>query len=351
MSINTNCHDTIVGLTQKNTSLDGYLVEYSESKSNLFVDELQGIILNANCDSTVWEMLLRARQNAWQNVRNDITALMQQYHEKVRYNKAIDIGNHVFLTVANVSTYAGVLFYSDVKGLTITIKTITITPYETGSFELKILNDDGELYTESVDLVARKAKIVTLATPITCSLYGNIAIVVTNNGHVYSQKLGCCGSTASYFDRDRPNYNRTDRKEWRRWIMATGITGTTTDIDSFTLRKGESLGIEVNAVFNCDDYDMFCSNNSDFIGDQIDRSIAFAMWYKTGEQFLSEMVSTGEVNRYVMLSFESIQSLVSYYNERYKVMIEYAAENMDTDRVECWTCRKKYNVTNRFGIR
>lgn len=351
MSIDTNCHDTIIGLTQKNTELDGYLPAYSESKSNLYVDELQGIILNAQCDSTVWEMLLRARQNAWQVVRNDITAAMQAYHEKIRYNKSIDIGNHVFLSVANISTYAGMLWYSDIKGLTVTIKSITITPYETGNFEIKILTDDAEVYSDNVDLMTRKVKTVTLSTPITLPLFGNIVFLVSTNGKIYSQKLGCCGSTASYFDRDRPNYNQNDRKEWRRWIMATGVTGTTTDIDSLTLRKGDSMGIEVNALFNCDDYDMFCSDNSDFIGDQVDRAIAFALWYKSGEQFLSEIVSTGEVNRYVLLGYEAIANLVNFYKERYNVMVQFAAQNMDTDRVECWTCRKQYSITNRFGVR
>lgn len=350
MDAEKNCHKTIIGITQKNTTLDGYITEYSESKSKLYIDELQGIILNTDCDSTIWDMLLRSRENAWQQVRNDISIGLTKSNEKKIYNKNVDIGNVDFMTLMQCSTWAGIMLYSTLKGIEITIKSITVTPYDSGTFTVKVLTESGEVYSKDIETNHKKPLTIHPETPLKFLMPEKVSVLVSTNKKIYTNNLGCCGSDASYFDIKTPIYKDTDRKEWRKWIMATGVTGESLNINDLTLIKGSGVGISINAQINCDDYGMFCSENSDFIGDTIDRAIAFALWYKSGEQFLSEMVSTGEVNRYVLLSYEAIQNLVKFYNERYTLMIEFVSKHMHLDMVACWECKKKYNILNRFGI-
>lgn len=349
MSINTNCHDTIVGITRKAITIPDYIEEYSLSKSDLFLDELQGIVLAEQCDSQVWEMALRSRQKAWQQLRHDIAATMEDYAENVRQNKNIDVGSRDFLTRINTGALGGLRLYSNLKGLSMTLKSISIFPNFTGNVDIKVIDDDGtELISATVAVTIKKEYKYTLPIPAIIPLSGNLLILASTPGTCYSQKLGCCGSTASYFDTDRPSYNDRDSRIWRRWAMATGVTGDVPTVDNLTLRKGTSAGLTINATFTCDDYDMLCSDDSDFISDKTDRAIAFAFLYLWAEQFLAEITGTGEINRYIMLGFEAIENNVKYYQERYNEILKYIAANIDYTRTECWTCRKKYTTENRF---
>jgi hypothetical protein len=352
MSINSECHDTIVGITRKSINIDGYDPEYSVSKSDLFLDELQGIVLNEQCDLLLWEMTLRSRQKAWQQFRNDLAVQMEKYAENVRQNKNCDLGDKNFLSKASVNTWSGVRLYSSLVGVSAVIKSISLFPAMTGNVDIKVIDDNGaELLSTTVAVTTKKEYKYNIAGGLEVPLSGNLLIIATSNGEVYSQKLGCCGSTASYFDVDRPTYNDRDSRIWRRWIMASGVSGANPDINSLQLRKGSSYGISVNMTFKCDDYPMLCSDDSDFVADKTDRAIAFALLYAWGEHFLAEVSGTGQINRYVLLGFDAINNNVAYYKERYNEMIKYIASTIDYTRTECWVCGQKVKINNRFGIK
>lgn len=46
-----------------------------------------------------------------------------------------------------------------------------------------------------------------------------------------------------------------------------------------------------------------------------------------------------EVNRYTLLGIDGLAANMAYYEERYKVMIEFIAANIELDRNECLKCK------------
>lgn len=347
MSIVQNkCYSDIIGLTRKNIEIAGYKTEFTNSKSDLFIDELQGIVINDQCDTTIWDKMQRSIDNAFAELRMSVAIEMNKYYEQKRKQINTSIGSIDFLNKIKTGKYAGLQWFSNVKGATALIKKITILPNSNEPIDLVIMHNNETIYTDTIlNAISKKPLIHTLETPILLKLDGSTSFLYSTNNESYTTNLGCCGDSA-YYNEIMPKYQLNSSKPWKAYVMGIGVHGD--DVYNLNKVSGKSLGVKIDVEFNCSNYDLLCNESSDFINNDIDRAIAFALLYKTGEFFLNEIVSGGEVNRFVLLSFEAIENLTSYYIERFNVMVEYIATNINIENNGCLACKEKYNVTNRF---
>ena len=99
--------------------------------------------------------------------------------------------------------------------------------------------------------------------------------------------------------------------------------------------------------FTCSIFDALCNEDSDFNNDELDRAMAWAILYKTGEFLTNYIMDTGEVSRYTLLGTEALNENRVYYNKRYAILVDWLAQNMDDDRNDCLKCKSPMGLRRR----
>ena len=74
----------------------------------------------------------------------------------------------------------------------------------------------------------------------------------------------------------------------------------------------------------------------------IDSAIAHAILFKAGSFLSGYIMDSEEVSRYTLLGIDGLSANMAYYEERYKVMIDFIAANIEEDRNECLKCRSPH---------
>jgi hypothetical protein len=333
MSTILECLEPVVGLS-RNTDIEGYEEEYSDSLSGLFIDELQGLNLVNTCGVDVWNLLDRSRENAIKTLRSDLSQEATKWIQPKRGTFSGTIGTIQFNKLESTSTYFGARIFTNLTGVKNLITGITYLPTATGDQALYIFDDYDLIHTIAITgCVAGKQKRVTFDYELTA---GNTYFLIQGSS-AYRSKLTCCG-TPWCFNTEKPCYNIT-KLHWSRWIMAAGITGTDINSRETWTRKNQFYSMAIHASFYCNIDSLICSEFSDFEGNETDRAIAHALQYKSGELFLNSIMDSGEINRFTLLGNEAMNFNRETYANRYKVMIEYAAANLDLNRTDCYSCK------------
>lgn len=347
MSIPT-CFQEVIGFTRsEDVCVDGYLSEYSTSDSGLYIDELQGLnlrILNSTGGSYgIWDKMNNALENAISSFKVDVLKEILKTKEPARANFIGNIGGKSFTTKLPSKTYHGLRMYSDIYGGSYTLRGVTIILDTTGPVNLLIYDEYSLLHTVAITSVAGQPK-YTAITPIQLSLVGNYYFLFTGaSGLPYNNKLTCnCGGHKWCFNIEHPCYNPS-RDRWTEWSMVAGVSG-----DDLTLRDDwgtsrEAQGLILHGDCWCDTLGILCSDHSDWSGNMVDQSIAWALVYKAGSFLSTYIMDSEEINRYTLLGIDGLSANIVYYEERYKVMIEFIAANIEEDRNECLKCRAPHN--------
>jgi len=319
--------------------------------SGLYVDELPGMslrILNATDNSTtLLEKMTRARENAVNTFKVDLTQEVLKYKEPIRDRFTGDIGYKQFKTlVSGTHTYYGLRMYSDIRGGTFTLRSITIILNTTEALNLFIYDEYDLLYTIPITSQADRPK-TTDITPIELSLDRNYYFLFDPVGTPYSNKLTCgCGTYRWCFCPETPCY-KPSRDKWTEWAMIGGVTGEILaereDWSCSTCANGLSL----HGNFTCSMMNALCNEDSDFVNNEIDVAMAWAILYKTGEFLTNYIMDTGEVSRYTLLGTEALNENRIYYNKRYAIMIDFIAKSLDDDRDDCLRCRPPMGMGKR----
>jgi hypothetical protein len=103
-------------------------------------------------------------------------------------------------------------------------------------------------------------------------------------------------------------------------------------------------GLILIGEFSCDKFSYLCNENTDFENDEIGQAVAHAIAYKWGEFTMDYFLDTREINRNITLGLDVINNSREYYNQRYSVMISFIAENLDTEKYGCLSCRPVQNA-------
>jgi len=340
------CFTSIIGYSRKSDDcVSGYLPEYSDSESGLFLDELQGMslrILNSTHGNTdIWEKLNNATENAISAFKVDVIQKILETKEPARSKFIGDIGGKSFSSKMSADTYHGLRMYSDIIGGSFTLRGVSLILDVTEAVDLLIYDDYDLLYTLHLTSQAGRPKYNAI-TPIQLSLTGNYYFVYQTNGLPYNNRLTCnCGGHKWCFNPERPCYN-ISRDKWTEWSMAGGIHGADISLREDWPTSREAQGMILHGDYGCDTLGILCSEHSDWVNDEIDSAIAWAILFKAGSFLTGYIIDSEEVNRYTLLGVEGLSANLIYYEERYKVMIDFIASNIELNRNECLKCRSPH---------
>ena len=352
-----SCFDDVIGFTRKeDICVEGYDSSYADSDSGLYIDELQGMslkILDAvGGKDSIWDKMTYATENAINSFKIDALREILKTKEPARKKFIGDIGGKSFTTTIADATYHGLRLYSDISGGAFTLRGVTLMLNTTEAVNLLIYSgetdEDGAsaLHTIALTSLAGRPK-YTAITPIELDLTGNYYFLFSSVGLPYNNQLTCnCGTYKWCFDINNPCY-KYSRDKWTEWTMAAGVKG-----DDLTIRDDwgtsrDAMGLRLHGDFGCDTLGILCSDHADWSGNMIDQSIAWAVLYKAGSFLSSYIMDSEEVNRYTLLGLEGLAANMVYYEERYKIMLEFIAENIEEDRNECLKCKDRYGFSKQ----
>lgn len=362
MSVLKDCWENIVGITRSDICIDDYdrPANYNTSLSGLYLDELKGMNLKFVEDTggELWDKLAMSYENAVRTFKMDVIAEILKRH-KPRYDPFIgNIGSQRFKnSLALTKSYAGIRMYcNDIKGAFFTLKAVGVIMDKAETFDIDIYNNLSEdiQHTIEVTSLANKISITNLATPIDLQLssdnYDNLEyFFLYNRGtkQPKDNKPTCgCGGVNWCFKIDNPCFAdaKTTKDRWRHFAMVGGIQG-----DDISIREDWGITQEMNGIvligeFNCDKFIYLCNDNMDFEYDEIGQAVAHAIAYKWGEFTMDYFLDTQEISRLTTLGNEALNNNREYYNQRYTIMINFIADNLDTSQFGCLSCRPVQNA-------
>lgn len=342
------CFLDVIGFTRRtDVCVDGYVAGYSHSNSGLYLDELPNMnlrILNSTGGHYgIWDKMEYAVQNAIAAFKIDVMSAILKNLEPQRKNFIGDIGGKSFSAVMSADTYHGLRMYADIIGGSFTLRSITLILNTTEAPNLWIYDEYNLLHTIPLSSDAGKPYETTITPPIQLSLVGNYYFIYNTSGGVpYNNKLTCnCGGHKWCFNIDHPCY-KYSRDRWTEWSMVAGIHGSDLAIREDWSTSREARGLILHGDFGCDTLGILCSDHSDWSNNQVDSAIAWAILYKAGSFLSSYIMDSEEVSRYTLLGIDGLTANMLYYEDRYKVMIEFIAANIEEDRNECLKCRSPH---------
>lgn len=352
-----SCLNTVIGITRKEDfCVDGYDSSYSDSDSGLYVDELQGMslrILNSTGGSKgIWEKMTYAKENAINAFKIDVIQEILKTKEPARGRFKGDIGGKSFTSKLTSDTYHGLRMYSDITGGSFTLRGVTLILDVTEAVTLNVYtgpdDEDGASAIQTIALtsLANRPKYNAI-TPIEFDLEGDLYFLYSSTGVPYNNKLTCnCGGFKWCFDPDNPCY-KYSRDKWTEWAMVGGVHGSDLTIRDDWGTSREARGLILHGDFGCDTLGILCSDHSDWSNNEIDSAIAWALLYKTGSFLSAYIMDSEEVNRYTLLGIDQLGANIAYYEERYKAMLSFIADNIEEDRNECLKCRSPFGYARK----
>jgi hypothetical protein len=312
------------------------------------MDEIHGmnlrVIDSLGGAADIWEKMSKARENAINTFKTDIWGEILKYNEYRREKFVGEIGYRRFSQVISKDTYHGMRLYSEIRGGVFTLRGVTLGLNSTETVNLLIYDDFELLYTIPIDSVANKPNYNAIS-PVDLDLQGNYYFIYTPVGTPYNNKMTCgCGGFKWCFDIDHPCF-KGSRDNWTQWVMAGGIHGDDpADRDDWGV-SFYAQGLRLHGEFKCDATDILCSESSDFVNNEVDRAMAFAIAYKADEYLSYEISNSDEVSRYTLLGKDQLIDNMKYYSDRYTAMINFIAENIEPSRSDCLRCRPALGIS------
>lgn len=353
------CFTDILGFSRKeNSCLDNgsnspWLTDYTVSESGLYIDELpgfpQGFVASLGGNYDIWEKMTYSLTNAIGAFKIDVMAEILKYWEPARKKYKGDIGGRSFTnTISACGAYTGLRMYSDVIGGTYILRGFWLILNVTEAVTLEIYDEYDLLYTYTLSSQAGKPK-YTAITPLELSLDRNYYFLYTSSGLPYNNKLTCnCGGYHWCFSPEQPCY-RPSRDGWTEWAMVGGVCGTDiNERDDWSITR-DGAGMIIHGDFTCDILGTLCSDHSDWTT-ELGFAIANAIWYKTGDFLSVYVMDSEEVSRKTLLGTEQWAANRAYYNERYRAMLDFIAENFEAEENECLKCRPALGYKHRVQI-
>lgn len=349
------CFENVIGFAREECPcVDDWDASYAISDSGLYISELQGMalkVLNSlgDCED-LWQKMTNARENAINAFKLDLVQALTKFKEPVRRTFSGDIGGRYSETGKKITgliaeaDYYGIRMFSDINGGKYILRGVSLILDSTETVNLEIYDEYDLLYTVSIDSVADRPHRTDI-TPIELTLDRNYYFLVAPAGRAYSNKLTCnCGGYRWCFNIDDPCYKQS-RDGWTEWVMAGGVYGNTlSDREDWNI-SGRASGMILHGNFVCDVFDAFCRDDSDFVNNEVDASMAWAILYKAGEFLTTYIIGSTEVSRYTLLGVEQLNENRIYYAQRYAVMLDWLAQNMPDN--DCLKCRPPQGMRMR----
>lgn len=348
MSIGS-CFYQVIGFARDEDScVSGWNAAYGVSDSGLYLTELQGMSLrildSVGGPKTVWEMMEDSRLNGINTFKTDIFPELMKYNQYRREKFQGEVGHRRFTAPIIKDTYHGMRLFSDIRGGVFTLRGVTLNLNSTENVNLLIYDDFSLLHTVPISSTANNPKLTSI-TPIELTLNGNYYFIYAPVGTPMNNKMTCgCGGYRWCFNTEKPCYN-SSKENWTLWAMAGGIHGDIPAYRNVWNVSEYAQGLRLHGDFKCDAMQMLCTDASDFTNNEIDSAIAWAILYKTAEYLMYEIKNSQEVSRNNLLGIDdTLNANMEYYSQRYAVLINFIAENIEPSRNECLKCRPSMGI-------
>lgn len=356
MSIFQDCLDNIIGLSR--TTCPCFALSTDESKSGLYLDELEGMSLKLaesldDCENgSLWDILNRARENATKDFKSYLMAALMERNKFKRQPFSGVIGSEKFKNnLAQTKTFAGLRIYcTNIIGGTIRIKRIGLVFDSNSTFDIEIrsnLNDD-VIATYTVTSQANRLAWFNLPAPLNLEMnqnsFENPQYYITYQTVGKQAKditAGCgCGSGhyKYYWNTSNPIFKSYEKDRWAEYIMLTGTEG-----DDISERENWGTsnylqGLILDAEFRCRVNDLICKEELDFEGNPLAIVMAHAIRLRAGSLVNDSILAMTSPNRITMTDRERLMGKKNTYLKEYKDRVAYLAENINIQANDCLIC-------------
>ncbi len=371
MSLDPECLDNVIGLSETQCACftTGAPYDVNESKSGLFLDQLEGITLDIagsieDCgQGSLWDIMAKSRSNAIKSFKSDVlTGLLSKYKQKRQPFSGV-IGSAKYknnLTLPN--TYAGVRIYSaNIIGGIMSVKRIGLLFDNNYTFDVSIYNDlsDSPIATYTVTTNANALTWFNISSALNLDMNEisndnpNYYLIYTASGKKPKDITAGCGCSTSvyhyYWNLNKPQFKSYEKDRWSEYIMLTGING-----DDISDRENWGTtsylnGILLDVDFKCKVNDLICTDDMDFTSNGVALAMAFAIRYKAGFFLIDSILASGQINRYTMMDRERLMQKKNTYNTEYQSRIDWITDEINWKANDCLEC-KDFDDIMKVGI-
>jgi len=333
-------------------------VDVSEGKSDIYLDELEGLNLKliesaSDCESgSLWDMMSKSRENATKQFKTDLlTAISVNYTPKRPAFSGI-IGSTQFTRTLALTTNQALLKVTPypIVGGYMTIKQIGLLFNASASFNISVYSNEDEttpIAVYPVTSTANSLQYVTLTTPLKLPLWSKL---IDGLEYYFVYDL-----TGAYLPKD----NKSDcgcgggsqKTLFKNWVNVKGSVGNSPALFSTFTDTTELNGLILDASFTCETSRIICSEDSplDFENDAMAMNYAYAIRAKAGEMLIEMILASGEINRFTMLDREVLWGKRNRYRALYEEWIGWISNNLQVIESDCLMCRPNSNFA-RGGI-
>lgn len=348
------CFENIIGLSRTECECQDPKPEgYNESKSGLYLDELEGFNLNVaegadDCSrGSLWDRMNRAVSNAKEDFITNLLGCINTQYKPRAENFSGQIGAAEFQNVLNLNQpYVGMKIQPyQLKGGVITLKRVGVIINQSKIVTIKIIKSVNKVgteigsFTSPMPVVANQITWISLSPVLELPMwsYGGrvdyyIQLVVDGFQPVDNKRdCGCGGVQRPYLP----------------WFNFQGATGS----DLSNLNTFNETGIRINGVVadlsvKCRTTDIICSEEMplDFQDSGMAREIAAAIRFKAASKLYYELISSNEINRYTLINNEMNQALADKWEATYQQWIQYFCENLNVGTNDCLVCKDNKQI-------
>jgi hypothetical protein len=360
MSATPECLDDIIGLSQTVCECFTGGNPFDISKSNLYLDEVEGLNLKvidsiSDCEEgSLWDILNVSRREGIKSFKADLMASLLTKYKKKRNPFSGVIGSEKFKTNLNIqNTYAGVRVQcANIIGGIMSVRRIGLVFNETKTFTLDVYDSlhDISIATYEVTSQAGKLSWFNLPSPLQLDLNYEAANEPPDYYFVYSISesgqpkdikagCGCGGGTYKYYwNTKNPVYKTYEKDRWSEYIMITGASGSDIN-DKESWGTSEQLnGIILDAEFKCKIGELICKDELDFETNETAIAMAYAVRYRSAAIVVDKILASPHPNIYTMTDRERLMQKKNTYTTEYKNYISWLTDNINHQANDCLTC-------------
>jgi hypothetical protein len=356
------CIDNIIGLTDLDTSCfgdkpSGWADTNASDTGYYLTDPKHGFSVLEEAFSTlpagqttVWEMLIRARSKAIMKFKTDLGAAIRNLY----YQRTPDR-----VTIGKVKDSSVQWSTSDFMGIELTPEPIRYGSFflthiylgldTSGAIDVKIASNEadrvssGDAFSEqtvNITAVANKFVRHELTTEIELPLYSNIRTQDLRY-RIYYEPSGQKPINNNF-------YCCSDRPHWKKVMGAHGfaVSSSRWAAKDFEGASTGAQGLAIEGHFKCDTVQYLC--DLDNIGGEDVQEVAAVTILNLAASFLiSDILDSGKINRFTAKPKEELWGRRQRHEGEYNNNVMWLANNLPRAATDCLTCKESKRIQKR----
>lgn len=335
-----NCYEEDGSASFSNISYSGYYLDDSEDGITLpALDALK------ECgDNGLWQMMDNARREGINEFLTDFKVTVDKENEP-RYRRFTGtIGQRGGKEIIDAAA-GWIITPKCVKGSELILREIGVSFYEDSMqddswfISLYKWNEGWEFINSLPTGVQAKKGVVwqdaDWALPLT-DHYGEpivyLLMVEDLADRLANNKISCgCGG---------------GKELWMNYVNIQGVS----DRNGGELRKHEkgdkyNHGLMLKADISCSGMTWLCAGESEYKREAFYKAVAKTIQYYAVNKLIGKILNSGNVNRYTLMQREHLYGKRNHNRKEIEAHLEYLANHLPVEDVDCWICRNKHGLT------